>query len=237
MKFKNKNNNNQMFAQNTIESLNGSISTFTTAVGTKFNISKDDVYKLWTLGKVEKKIEKSIRKNNSKATGRDKKSDSKSDSKSCEHQMGKTAKNPGQLCGAYTVFNNADGEPTTGRFCKKHLGDEKEKKKKKDTNDMIESINRNAKELTVVKNKFNNYVEHSTNFVFGLNQKVIGKQVDNNVEPLSEADINLCKCNNWAYEVPTTIKTDGDKKLNDDNPLVSSDDDMGSEDDEDEKDD
>lgn len=184
------------------------ISKYADELESKFKIPKNKTIEIWNTGTIVKKSTSKKREVNTNTA-------------KCEHKYGKTSKNPGKICEAKVA-----NESTTGKYCKKHLGNEKEGKKKKDDGTIVKSLN-NSKPLQVAKNKFGNYEDKSTHFVFDpVNKCVIGKQVEDKVETLSEPDIELCKSLNYKYELPKTIKTDYKendgkelmKKLVDDEP-------------------
>jgi hypothetical protein len=50
------------------------------------------------------------------------------------------------------------------------------------------------------KNKYGNYEEPDTHFVFSNDQIVIGKQSENGIEKLTEEDVELCKSRFLSYD-------------------------------------
>ena len=194
-----------MFAQAIIDSINKTISNFTTAVESKYNIPKSDLFKMWT---------------ESKSSTKSVKTKPETSGLKCKHLWGKTAKHQNTLCGAKVC-----DESETKSYCKKHLGNEK--KKKKDDSELVKSINENRSLLRVSRNEYGNYEDKASHIVFNAEQRAYGKQVKDQVIPLSDEDIEHCKFNKWAYELPRTI-TDRDNKDFKDYKELSSGDDVSS---------
>jgi hypothetical protein len=67
---------------------------------------------------------------------------------------------------------------------------------------------------SVRKNKWGNYEEQSTGFVFDREtQEVVGRQnPDGTVAPLTLNDIELCKANGFAYKMPERFKDEAPNK-------------------------
>jgi len=176
--------------------INKYVEKYATELESKFKLNKNKVLEIWEQGSVTEK------KNKQSET---KKREVNTNTAKCIHKYGNTSKNPGKICDA-----KVSNDSKTGKYCKKHLGNEKEGKKKKDDGQIVKSLNNN-KPLEVSKNKFGNYEDSSTHFVFNpINRNVIGKQVNDKVETLTEADIELCKSLNYKYELPKTIKSNED---------------------------
>ncbi len=184
--------------------LNSDIDTFAKGVEAKFQVK--NINKLWKNGLI---------KANSKVSAI--KSDVVTGSK-CEHVWKKGAKQTGN-CGAPTCKDSV-----TGKYCKKHLGDEKQKKKKDDS-EIIKSINENRIVLKAVRNQYGNYEDKATGYLFNTNDsRAYAKQVGKDVVPFSEKDIEFMKSNKIAYVVPKTIKSEDEVQVT--GNILSSDDDM-----------
>lgn len=145
----------------------------------------------------------------------------------CEHIWTRSAKKQG-ACGDPVCKDSV-----TGKYCKKHLNDEKTKKKKDDTN-IVKQLNENKSVTHVSRNSYGNYEEKDTHLLFNTDHYVYGKQVGDKVESLSDADIELCKMKTWKYIVPKTIKSDEKTDTKEQGNILSDEDDMSADEDSDE---
>lgn len=189
-----------MFAQKEVTAFSDKINGFSKLVEKKFKLDKDSIYNIWIK---ESKVEKK-----------------KIEYKKCQHIMSKTSNKKGKPCEL-----EVDPESKTGKYCKKHIKDEKDKKKK---TDVISKILENKPELLCVKHKtLGVFYDKETQLVFNLEHKAYGKIVEEKVVALSEDDISLCKSKNIAYEFPETLKTNNESSIPEKSKnILSSDDDM-----------
>lgn len=90
------------------------------------------------------------------------------------------------------------------------LGRETEKptkgsnKKNKNQKLIFQKIIDSKPVLHIRRNKFNNFEDLDTGFVFNENHIAIGKQIDENVVPLDLNDIEICKDKGFQYEIILT---------------------------------
>ena len=71
-----------------------------------------------------------------------------------------------------------------------------------------------AEDINVRKNKWGNYEDKLTGFVFDrTTEEAFGKQLsDGTVVDLTLNDIELCKANGWEYKMPLKFKEEGPKR-------------------------
>ena len=141
----------------------------------------------------------------------------------CPHVF-KTGKQIGEKCGVGCE---------EGGFCSKHNKKEveevKEEKKEavvkktvaKTVAKTVPAVITKVKEANVDgnttnirKNKWNNYEEKNTGFVFNPStEEVVGRQMaDGTIATLTLNDIELCKANGFAYQIPERFKDEAPKK-------------------------
>ena len=152
-----------------------------------------------------------------------KKASAKSTSKSkCVHPIAKGDKK-GQPCGV-----SVSDESKSGNYCKKHLGQEGKEEKKVETKpvkakkeevilskqELKEQIEKRTQEVEVRRNKHGNWEHYGSGIVLDKQtRKAYGRQLDDgSVAPLSEEDIEICKCVGFKYILPDNIKSREDKE-------------------------
>ena len=152
-----------------------------------------------------------------------KKAQSKSTSKAkCIHPIAKGDKK-GQPCGV-----SVSDESKSGNYCKKHLtqeGKEEKKVEKKPVKtkkeevilskqELKEQIEKRTQEVEVRRNKYGNWEHYGSGIVLDKQtRKAYGRQLeDGTVSPLSEEDIEVCKCVGFKYILPDNIKSKEDKE-------------------------
>lgn len=59
--------------------------------------------------------------------------------------------------------------------------------------------------VVIRKNKYGSYEHSETGFVFSTAQVVIGKQVEEQVVPLSKEDVEKCILYKWRYQTPVSL--------------------------------
>lgn len=180
-----------------------------------------------------------------------KKASTKSSSKSkCIHPNAKGGKK-GQPCGV-----SVSEESKTGNYCKKHLTQEGKEEKNVETKktapvkvkkeevilskqELKEQIEKRTQEVEVRRNKHGNWEHYGSGIVLDKQtRKAYGRQLDDgSVAPLSEEDIEVCKCVGFKYILPDNIKSRDDKEDSneedeDDEDLDIEDEDIEDEDDE-----
>jgi hypothetical protein len=109
----------------------------------------------------------------------------------------------------------------------------------KESPSVFKKIEQNIKTFSVMRNAFGNYEHKETSFLFDTTKTgaVIGKQCsDGTIAPLSLNDIELCKENNWNFEIPLKLANSDNQKDKPKRPLVTVEDDDGNDDDDDEDD-
>ena len=165
--------------------------------------------------KVEKKtINEVLKKASAKSTSKTK----------CIHPIAKGDKK-GQPCGV-----SVSDESKSGNYCKKHLtqeGKEEKKVEKKPApvkakkeevilskQELKEQIEKRTQEVEVRRNKFGNWEHYGSGIVLDKQtRKAYGRQLDDgNVAPLSEEDIEICKCVGFKYILPDNIKSREDRE-------------------------
>jgi hypothetical protein len=150
-----------------------------------------------------------------------KKASTKTKSK-CIHPIAKGDKK-GQPCGV-----SVSDESKTGNYCKKHLGQEVEKKEEKKAapvkakkeevilskQELKEQIEKRTQEVEVRRNKYGNWEHYGSGIVLDKQtRKAYGRQLDDgSVSPLSEEDIEICKAVGFKYILPDNIKARDDKE-------------------------
>jgi len=178
-----------------------------------------------------------------------KKASAKSKTK-CVHPIAKGDKK-GQPCGV-----SVSEESKSGNYCKKHLTQEGKEEKKVETKktapvkgkkeevilskqELKEQIEKRTQEVEVRRNKHGNWEHYGSGIVLDKQtRKAYGRQLDDgNVSPLSEEDIEVCKCVGFKYILPDNIKSREDKEDSnddegDDEDLDIEDEDIDDEDDE-----
>jgi hypothetical protein len=85
----------------------------------------------------------------------------------------------------------------------------------KESPSVFKKIEQNIKTFNVMRNAFGNYEHKETGFIFDTTktQTVVGKQhSDGTISPLSLNDIELCKENNWNFEIPLKLSTASEPK-------------------------
>jgi hypothetical protein len=166
--------------------------------------------------KVEKKtINEVLKKASAKATSKSK----------CVHPIAKGDKK-GQPCGV-----SVSEESKSGNYCKKHLTQEGKEEKKVETKkaapvkgkkeevilskqELKEQIEKRTQEVEVRRNKHGNWEHYGSGIVLDKQtRKAYGRQLDDgSVLPLSEEDIEVCKCVGFKYILPDNIKSREDKE-------------------------
>ncbi len=155
-----------------------------------------------------------------------KKASSKTSSKAkCIHPIAKGDKK-GQPCGV-----SVSDESKTGNYCKKHLTQEGKEEKKVETKkaapvkakkeevilskqELKEQIEKRTQEVEVRRNKYGNWEHYGSGIVLDKQtRKAYGRQLDDGtVSPLSEEDIEVCKCVGFKYILPDNITSRDDKE-------------------------
>lgn len=189
------------------------VEKFTKQVEDKFDLK--DLKSLLSLVSFETKSKKNI--------------DSDEEIVRCHHEFLK-GKSAGETCP-----NRVCAESKTGKYCKRHLGNEddaKEKKakskaknaksaKSKKLQDEAESemtaikkLNENKPKLIIKRNSFGNYEHADTQLVMNKEtRKVIGKQQeDGSISILTAEDIDNCKLYKLAYDLPNNLTSEKDKE-------------------------
>lgn len=69
--------------------------------------------------------------------------------------------------------------------------------------------------ITLKRNKYMNFEHPETHFVFNENKEVIGKQVGENVEPLTVKDIQECGVRKFPYKMPILLRDDEEDEKSD----------------------
>jgi len=166
--------------------------------------------------KVEKKtINEVLKKASAKATSKSK----------CIHPIAKGDKK-GQPCGVAV-----SDESKSGNYCKKHLTQEGKEEKKVETKkaapvkakkeevilskqELKEQIEKRTQEVEVRRNKYGNWEHYGSGIVLDKQtRKAYGRQLeDGTVAPLSEEDIEVCKCVGFKYILPDNIKSRDDRE-------------------------
>jgi hypothetical protein len=134
--------------------------------------------------------------------------------------------NKGKLCGGKVSQSS-----TSGKYCSKHLKEEKEEKStnsekkspakektvKKQKDDFTSSTKEELKQkieerkstIPITRNKWGNYEHPDTNIVLDKETHMAyGKQnSDGKIIPLSAEDIEMCKILNFKYKLPESISS------------------------------
>jgi len=87
------------------------------------------------------------------------------------------------------------------------LEEKEQETKKMVLNPIVRKITSSIPVLNIRRNKFNNYEDINTGFVFNnLTKKVIGKQSENGaILELTKEDINICNKYKFTYELPSNL--------------------------------
>jgi len=85
--------------------------------------------------------------------------------------------------------------------------EERKEEKKPVVNQIVKKISASVPVLNIRRNRFNNYEDINTGFVFdNLSKKVIGKQnADGTVSELTKEDINICNKYKFQFVLPSNL--------------------------------
>jgi len=191
----------------------------------EFKLDKEKAQAIWNSSVSDEiKITSETKKAPAKRAPTKKKADDGDDSKKCQYVYQKGAIE-GKCCGS-----KVSEESESGKFCKKHLGQETKKadakkpekktsaaapkkessskaEAKEVTTDVIKSLKQSIPEIKIAKNSFGNYEHQGTGLLIDRPTKeVYGKQKsDGSVLPLTSEDIDDCKRLGFKYRVPEKI--------------------------------
>jgi hypothetical protein len=192
-------------------------------------ISLNDVISLWNQWNVKSdNVPKQVQKNVNQVLMADKKEETKkTETKSvdgCQY-INSRGDNKGKPCGGKVSQSSK-----SGKYCTKHLKEEKEEKEtktetkksvekvapKKTKDDFTPATKEELKQkieerkptINIMKNKYGNYEHADTHIVLDKESHMAyGKQVNDKVIPLSSDDIEMCKILNFKYKLPESLST------------------------------
>lgn len=222
----------------------------------EFKLDKEKLVAVWNKSNGDEiKIIDSSSSTKKTAVKKPAKTKSEDDGKKCQYHFIKGEKE-GEVCGC-----KVSDESTTGSFCKKHLGQEKEKKpsakkpskagtkakttkakndEKESESKAVQKVADTAPVFNVKLNTWRNYELVIDNKNVGLvfdreTEKVRGRQSPNSkdVLPLTAEDIETCRELGLQYNLPVNMTSNADKEEDDDDEIQDSDEEEDEDEDED----
>ena len=221
------------FSQVLSDSVNKVIETYISKVSSQFNISKEDLLKLWNGEKVSTSATTKAQESTVAPLPLSPELANLSYKElvaQCKSRGLKAVGNKEQLLERLTGGANASANVSSSESKvsesnateskpKSRSSSSKKTKTKKDAEEpvqkpVIKSVQATIKPMEIKKNKFGNFENPETGFIFDrASREVIGKQgADGKVLPLEESDIETCNKFKFKYVLPDNLNSK-DKKV------------------------
>ena len=177
--------------------VDSTIKLYINEVSNKYNIDKNDLYKMWNKD-IKEKDDNVTYEPITEPTTKNSNLSSLSKNELVELCKLKGLKTRGTKAELIEILSQNDNK----------LMKKSESKKPSSPQDkpVIKKLIAKIPSIPIKRNKFDNFEHEETSFVFDKDKKVYGKQnSDGSIKPLSKEDIDLCNKYKFSYYIPDNL--------------------------------